>query len=316
MQAKTKTHSGWNRLLIIIFSISLILGSLLAVFKNNFSNGAKTYLFLKEANAYENISELAKVEINNNLPDSIKSNFIKKALIEKVIDTIITPENVSKIAEPGLVNLYKLSDKAASLASKKIEFDTVDIKKQAEQYLPKLGLSTSFTDTTLDFVKSVPDTVTIINVEKNPNSPLAIFLKIRAAHKAVNQATDIVWLIALLSLIGIIIINIKNISRLLSSIYWPLGVSGALILAITYILPPIALSFMPSVANADETSAINNLVSGLINNYLKLVRGYGWIYLLIALIALIVHWLINSTKAKELFSKAKDSIKSKAKKAS
>lgn len=315
MQAekKTKTHSGWNRLLVIILCISVILGSLLAVFRNNFTTGAKAYLFLKEAKAYENISDLAKVEIEKNLPNSIKDNFIKKALVQKIIDITITPENVQKIAEPGIINLYKLSGKAANLASKKIEFNTVEFKNQAEQYLPKLGLSNSFTDTTLEFVKSVPDDISILNVEKNPNSPLAIFLKIRAAYNALNQATNIVWGIALVSLLGILVINIKNINKLLSSLYWSLGVAGSIILAITYILPPIALSFMPAGSDASETTAINNLVSGILSKYLELVRGYGWVFIIIALIAYFIHWIYNSKKAKEQFAKLKNYTKNKIK---
>lgn len=312
-KTKAKNHSGWNRLLIIIFSISLIIGSLLSVFKNNFSTGAKAYLFLKQANAYENITELTKVEINKNLPDSIKSNFIKKALIQKVVDIIVTPENVAKIAEPGLTNLYKYSSKAADLASKKIEFNTVEFKKQTEQYLPKLGLSGSFTDTTLDFIKSVPDNVIIVNVEKQPNSPLAIFMKIRAAHKTVDTATNVTWIIALISLIGILLLNIKNANRLMSSLYWPLGISGAILLVLTYITSPIALSFMPAGTDANESGAINNLVSGILNKYLELVRGYGWLYLIIALLIVALHWLYNSQKVHELFAKAQKSISKKLK---
>jgi hypothetical protein len=311
--AKTNTHTGWNRLLLAILTIALVLGSILTVFRNNFASGARAYLFLKESSAIENITELTKVELRNNLPESIKSNFLKTALVNKVIDIVVTPENVAKIAEPGLNNLYKLSSRAADLATKKIEFDTTAFKAEAEQYLPKLGLSESLTTTTLDFVKSVPNNVIIVNVEKQPNSPIAIFLKIRNAYKAINTTTNVLWIITLLSLIGVIILNRKSLSKLLSSIYWAFGISGAVVLALSYLVPPIANSFLPSTGNAAESSAIDGLVNGIINNYFGLVRGFAWLYILISAIAILIHFLINSDKVKETYKSVSKSVSKKIK---
>ena len=316
MEAKTQTntHKGWNRVLLVILTIALILSSILTVFRNNFATGAKAYLFLKESAAIENITELTKIELRSNLPESIKSNFLKTALVNKVIDIVVTPENVSKIAEPGLVNLYKLSNKAADLATKKIEFDTTTFKSEAEQYLPKLGLSESLTTTTLDFIKSVPNNVIIVNVEKQPNSPIAIFLKIRNAYKGIDTATNTLWIIALLSLIGVILINRKSLSRILSSIYWSLGIAGVFVLIATYIVPPIANSFLPTTGNASESAAIGNLVDGIINNYFGLVRGFAYLYIIVAALALLVHFLINSDKVKETYNSVSKSIRKKLKK--
>lgn len=304
-----KIHTGWSRLLVVILSIALVLASFLAVIRNNFGTGTKAFLFIKEAKGFENISELAKVEITSNLPDSVKNNFIKNALVQKIVDIAITPENVAKIAEPGLVNLYKLSGSAADLATKKIEFNTIDFKKQSEQYLPKLGLSTSFTDTTLEFIKSVPDNITILNVEKNPNSPIALFLKIQKYYKLLNSLTDTLWWLAALSVLGVVLINLKSKNRILSSIYWPFGVAGAVILALCYISPSIISAFMPSSTSAAQSTAIDNLVSGLTNNYFGLVRGFGWLFIIIAILALAIHWLINSDRVMSILKEAKQKIR-------
>ncbi len=312
-KTQTKTHSGWNRLLLVIVTIVLILASYLTVFRNNFANGTKAYLFLKQSQAIENITELTKVEIRSNLPESIKGNFIKNALVNKIIDVVITPENVAKVAEPGIINLYKLSGKAADLATKKIEFDTTAFKAQTEQYLPKLGLSESVTNTTLDFVKSVPDNVVIVNVEKQPNSPIAIFMKIRNAYRAINTTTNVLWVLALLGAIGIIIINRKSLSKILSSIYWSLGIAGIFVLISSYIVPPIANSFLPASGNQAESSAISNLVNGLLENYFVLVRGFGWLFIIIAALSLLIHFLINSDKVKEAYKDVSKSISSKVK---
>ena len=312
-KTQTKTHSGWNRLLLALLVVVLILASLLTVFRNNFSTGTKAYLFLKESQAIENITELTKVELRNNMPESIKSNFIKNALVNKVVDIVVTPENVSKIAETGLVNLYKLSDKAADIATKKIEFDTTIFKSQAEQYIPSLGLSESLTATTLDFVKSVPNNVIIVNVEKQPNSPIATFLKIRNAYKGINMTTNILWLVVLLSLIGVIIINRKSLRKVLRSIYWSFGIAGAFVLLASYIVPPIANSFLPSTGNASESTAIGNLVDGIINNYFGLVRGFAWLYIIVAAVALLINFLIGSDKVKETYKSVSESISKKVK---
>jgi hypothetical protein len=312
-KTKTKTYSGWNRLLLTIVTIVLIIASYLTVFRNNFANGAKAYLFLKQSQAIENITELTKVEIRSNLPESIKGNFIKNALVNKVIDVVITPENVAKVAEPGIINLYKLSNKAADLATKKIEFDTTTFKAQTEQYLPKLGLSESVTSTTLDFVKSIPDNVIIVNVEKQPNSPIAIFMKIRNAYQGINTATNVLWIVVLLGLVGVIVINRKSFSRILSSIYWSTGIAGAFVLISSYIIPPVANSFLPSTGNQAESSAISNLINGLIQNYFNLVRGFAWLYIIIAALALLIHFLINSEKVKETYKDVAKSVSKKLK---
>jgi hypothetical protein len=89
------------------------------------------------------------------------------------------------------------------------------------------------------------------------------------------------------------------------------GVAGAVVLLITYVVPPIANSFLPSTGNAAESTAIDNLVNGIINNYLGLVRGFAWLYIVIAAIALLVHFLINSEKVKETYSTVSKSISKK-----
>jgi len=293
-----KSHKFWNKLILILLAVLLVLASYMTILRDNFASGAKTYLFLKEARAYENIADLAKIEIRSNLPENIKNNFVKRAVVEKIMEIVITPENVSKVAEPGLIALYKLSDKAASLAGEKIVIDTAEFKKQANEYLPALGLPAGFTEATNDFVKAVPNQITIIDVDKNPNSPIAAFVKIREAYKGLNTATNVLWVLIITALAALVAINIRAGQKILSTITWSFGVAGGLMLAMSYAITPIVVSIIPQNPSPAINSATTNLVADALDYFLMVSRSYGWTMIVIALLALGSKLLLSNDSVK------------------
>lgn len=293
-----KPHAGWNRVVLVILTTTLVLVSFATVLRDNFTTGAKSYLFLKESRAFDNIAQIAKNDISNNLPDNIKNNFIKRAIITKIMDIIITPENVSKVAEPAIIKLYKLSGEATKIADKQIVFDTTIFKSQAKDYLPAVGLPQGLADTTSDFVNSIPNTITILDVENNPNSPLAILVKLQSAFRAISTVTSALWLAVVVSILAALLLNVKNLRRLLKTYYLAFGISAGLVLGLSYGGPAITASLLPA------TTPTNALVNNLVNNFCLMTQGYGWILLSIAAATLAISWLTKTTKAKQLIATA------------
>lgn len=295
---------------MILLSILLIITSLVVILRDNFISSTKTYLFLKESQAFENLAELTKDSIRSNLPDKVKNNFLEKALVEKIMEIVITPQNIAKIAEPAIAGLYKVTSKAANLADKNISYDTKAIKNQAQQYLPSLGLPKAFVDASNDFVNSVPDEITILDVKKNPYSPLAIFVKLRNAYRTLNTVANILWIVLVVNVIALVALNIKNISRMLKSFAWAFGSAGVASLIISYLAPQLTSLFMGSGSSATD-QAISNLVNGLVQNYFRLMSSYGWLYILIGAVATAGYLITNSKRGQSVLHDGPKKIISK-----
>lgn len=312
VKKQTENHKVWNRVLLTLLSILLVATSFVVILRDNFISSTKAYLFLKESQAFENVAELAKDTVRNNLPDKVKNNFIEKALVEKIMEIVITPENISKIAEPGLKGLYQLSSKAASIADKNISFNTTAIKNQAQQYIPALGLPKAFVEASDDFVKSVPDEITILDVKKNPNSPLALFVKLRNTYRALNTIVNILWVVLVINILAIVLINLKALARMLKSFAWAFGSAGVASLILSYLSPQIASLFIGSVSNSTD-QAVANLANGLIQQYFKLMSSYGWLYIVIAGIATAGYYATSSKRGQILLNEGPKKILSKLK---
>jgi len=312
LKKQTENHKAWNRVLLTLLSILLVATSFVVILRDNFISSSKAYLFLKESQAFENVAEIAKDTVRNNLPEKVKNNFIEKALIEKIMEIVITPENISKIAEPGIQGLYQLSSRAASIADKNISFNTTAIKSQAQQYIPALGLPKAFVDASDDFVKSVPDQITILDAKKNPNSPLAIFLKLRNTFRTLNTIVNILWILLVINILAIVLINIKALSRMLKSFAWAFGSAGAVSLILSYLSPQLASLFIGSGSNSTD-QAVANLANGLIQQYFRLMSSYGWLYLVIAGIATAGYYATSSKRGQKLLNESPKKILAKLK---
>ena len=309
---KNNNHLVWNRVLLTLLSVLLVITSFVVILRDNFISSTKAYLFLKESQVFENVAELAKDTVRNNLPEKVKNNFIEKALIEKIMEIVITPQNIAKIAEPGIKGLYNVSSKAADLAEKNISFDTRPIKTQAQQYIPSLGLPKAFVDASDEFVKSVPDEITILDVQKNPNSPLAIFVKLRNAYRALNTIANILWFLLIINILAIVAVNIKNITRMLKSFAWAFGSAGIASLIISYLSPQLTNLFLGSGQNSTD-QAIYNLVNGLVTHYFKLMNSYGLLYVLIGGVATAGYLITNSKSGQKVLAEGPKKILSKLK---
>lgn len=307
-ETKNKSaHGGWNRALIALLSILLVFAAAVTLLRDNLISASKAYLFLKESKAFESIAEITKESIRTNLPDKVKQNFVEKAIIEKVMDLVITPENVAKIAEPGLKTLYSASGKLAKLAEQQIVYNTLPIKEQAQKLLPDLGLPPAFSGAVTQMVQAVPNEVKILDAKNNPNSPLNFFLRVRSAYRTLDTTANILWIVIIVNLAGLALLNIKMISRLFRSLGWGFGSAGVVVIVLSYLSPELIKLFMNGGASATEQS-INELAINLSQSYFAMLRGYGWLYLLVSAISAVIYYLISSAKVAELFTKTRKKL--------
>ena len=166
----------------------------------------------------------------------------------------------------------------------------------------KAYLSKAFNDASDQFINSVPDEIKVLDVKNNPNSPLAIFLKIRNAYRTLSTVADILWILLVVNLLAMIALNIRNISRLLRSLAWGFGVAGVLTLLLNYLTPKLVSLFMGG-ANDAISQGINNLTDGIVIHYFELISSYAWLYIAIAVVAAAGYFLLESKKVKDLLAK-------------
>lgn len=306
---KTPAHNGWNRFLLILLTILLVVCTYATVLRDNFLTGAKAFVFLKEAKVFVTTAEIVKSEISAKLPDSIKNNYIKQAIANKLLDIIVTPENVAKVAEPGIDAAYKLAKAPTDIENNKVVLDTTQYKKQASEYIPGLQLPKVIIDEANDLINAVPNDLTIVDLQKRPNSVLATFIRIRDLMRTINDVTNVLWILTVVNLLALVLVNIKSMGRFLHSLGWSFGVAGSIIVVGSYILPPITTAVVPQSTDPVIGNAMNTLVSNITNQYFVLTRGYGWLLIIIAVFACLAYWLINTKRAKELLAGGFDKFK-------
>lgn len=302
-------HNGWNKFLLILLSILLVLCTYGTVLRDNFLTAAKAFVFLKEAKVFITTAEIVKAEISAKLPDSIKNNYIKQAIVAKLLDIIITPENVAKIAEPGINAAYKLAKAPTDIEKNKVVLDTSQYKKQASEYIPSLQFPKVITETANDLVNAVPNDLTIVDLQKRPNSILATFIRIRDMMRTINDAVNTLWILTILNIIVVVLVNLKRIGQMLYGFGWSFGVAGSIIVVGSYIFPPITSSIIPQSTDPVVGNSMSTLTNNVVSQYFYLTRGYGWFLVVIALLACLACWLINTKRAKELFMGGFDKFK-------
>lgn len=299
---KKPAQNHWGRLLLITLTILLILCTYLTILRNNVSTGANAFVFLKEAKVFVVTTDIVKAEIAERLPDDIKKNYIKNTVASRLLDVIITPESVAKVAEPSINAAYRVAKEPTKISNNQVVLETDKYKNQALEFIPTIQLPGAITDVANRLVGSIPDQLTLIDLQKRPNSILATFIQIRDTIRTISNIVNILWVLVVVNILLLIAVNIKTPGRILRTISWVLGVTGLVIVIGSYIFAPIInIIFLQNIDTISGNS-LNTLTSNIANHYFLLTRGYGWLYIATAVVAYIAFWFISSERPKELFA--------------
>ncbi len=282
--AQPRQHRGWTKLLAVIASIAIIVCTYGTVLRDNFSTAAKLVVFMKNASTFVHISDAVKSEVSANLPQSVKDNFLQNALAQKLLDVIVTPENVAKVAEPILTTTYKVADKAdAQIKNNNVVIESAKYKDQASKFVNDSKLPQVLADPLNSLINSVPSDITIVNGQKNPDSPLLLMVKLRMVFQKLSALVTVLWWVIILSLLGIVALNWRDYRSILRSTGLTIGVSGLIITIGSWVFAPIALIFLPQSTDPVIGSSLNQATSDIINYYFTLTRPYGFFLLTVGL---------------------------------
>lgn len=288
--AQPHPHSGWTKLLAVIASIAIIVCTYGTVLRDNFATAAKLVVFMKNAQTFVHISDAVKAEVSANLPQSVKDNFLQNALAEKLLDVIVTPENVAKVAEPLLTATYKVADKTdATIKNDNVIIESGKYKTQASKFVSDSKLPQVLTDPLNSLINSVPNDIKIVDGQKNPDSPLLLMVKLRMAFQKLNAVVNVLWWVIILSLLGIVALNWRNYRSVLRSIGLSLGITGLIITIGSWMFAPVMLIFLPQSTDPVIGNTLNQATADIINQYFLLTRPYGFFLLIVGVVLYVLY---------------------------
>ena len=287
---KHKEHRGWTRFLAIIAAIAILVCTYSTVLRDNFATAAKLVVFMRNANTFVHISSAIKAEVSENLPTSVKDNFLQNALAQKLLDVIVTPENVAKVAEPILTTTYKVADKAdAQIKNNNVVIESGKYKTQASKFVNDSKLPPVLSEPLNSLINSVPGDITVVDGQKNPDSPLLLMVKLRMAFQKLDALVTILWWVIILSLVGIVALNFRNYRAILRTTGLTLGISGLIVTIGSWMFAPITLLFVPQSTDQVIGNTLNQATTDIINTYFTLTRPYGFFLLLVGLVFYLIY---------------------------
>ncbi len=289
-----------TKLIIICQIVVVMLLAHTVILRSYVTNAAKLETLLVEAKTFIYATEIIKTEIKNNLPEKIQDNIIEKSIVNKAIDYVITPKLVQEVSQKPIAKVIAAINKKgdAEIVNNKVVIDTAKYKAQLDKNISGWQLPNELNTLAKDVVNSVPAQVSIVNLEKNPNSFFAYLIKARIYVKQLSNIITALTLILVALVACLFIINRKRIVMAIRATGWVLGISGLLMIILSY----IGSSTVSSVFTVSNPTNIDNLLSNMVlaigTRYLHAPGSLGIFSLIIGSIILIVtsHKLIEKVK--------------------
>ncbi|MDQ5943706.1 MAG: hypothetical protein QG675_474 [Patescibacteria group bacterium] len=294
-QDKYQPNKWLVRVAIVLLSISFLLLPYLTVAKSLVTNAENTINLLEKSRAFEYTAQIAKSEIQNRLPEKVKQNLIEQSIINRIMDAIITPQLIQNISEPAIKLAIKQlqEDPKLSLENQKIELDVSPYKQNISNYVSSLGLPDGIKESASNFSQSLPDKLAIVDVEKNPNSPLLVLIKLRGLYNNILLANNIAWAVLAISAISLIALLYKNALRLSKLLAKSLIIVGSLVVVFSYLTPPSLSLFVPNNLTESSGSEVAALINSLDAQFFAMTQVYGWSYIAIGLVMTLINWYIT-----------------------
>ncbi len=294
---KVPNYVKWlTPIAVLLITISLLLLPYLSVFKSTFTNAQNTITFFENSSTFSYTSQIIKSEIQGRLPEKVQQNLIERSIINKLTDLIITPKLVQNIAEPVIkFQIKRLNSKQVlTLTNNNVEFNLQPYKENLSSYIASFKLGEGIETTLNNFVTSVPNSVTIVDGQKNPNSVLIKIVKLRQGYENILKAYTVAWVLIVfsaLTLVGLFYKDLRKLFRMFAKI---MIVSGISILALSYLAPALIANFVPTNITENSGSEINQLINSIVNQFFELSRSFVWWYLGLAVLFAIFAWYFKN----------------------
>lgn len=279
---------GWLNIFFVILTIFSIAGvAFFGTIHKNFKDTASALNFFEKANVYVNVATIVQLQIEDRYPPLFKKNAILNSIADKAVTAIVSPSLVERLATPALKLSVKFAQAPTSIVNDKVVVATAKYKAQVKEAIANLGLPGLLTTNINYIIDFAPAQITLVDVQKHPNSPLVWIIKIRTLLQYNKIAMNISWAVLFLSLIVLFIHNLSNVKRLFLALWIAFIIGGLVLVFKSYAIPPFINLFLP------QTDALaiaqNNLVLNAVAYLLSSVRVFGFIFSALGII-LFVAW--------------------------
>lgn len=288
-------------LLLLVFTISLISISIFCVLTRNLKDVPSMMGFLKQANTFSHIADIARFEIRSYYPPVVANNFILRGVTDQAIDRIITPSLIEYGAAPALKLAYGFAKSPSSIINNKVVVDTNPYKTQAKQAIAEIGLPQIVVINADFLVDNLPPSLTLVDLEKNPNSVLGSIIKLRTFYENSQRWLSFSYVVLILSTFFMIALNLHRLKFMTNEFFIGTLVSGATILVATFVLPGIITMNLPTGGGVIQ--AQNMLILDAMQVLLSKIRFIAYVYLGISLFLFLIIWFLPFEKLQKKFDR-------------
>lgn len=282
-----------NRWLIALHAIAIILITYFAFILNIFSSPSSVNYHLEQSGGYNHISEIVKLEIINRLPEDVSNNFLQKALAQNILNFFVTPVTIQKVARPMLEVPFFFVAQPTKIQNDKVVIETQQYRDTISAELPGLQIPGVLSTLAQKIVNAVPDTITLVDLEKRPNNVLGLLVKAKMIYSQISVINWVMVAVAIISFSLIVILNLHMIRQILLSLTFGYLTIGLFVLLGSWAIPYILINFVPESPDPVIGNQLNLFVNESLNYFFGLTRRFGWVYLVIALIAYLL-WRLKA----------------------
>lgn len=293
-----QSYLVWHRLAVILSILALLTITYTSFLINNFKTPEATANFFQNSDVYYYVAEIVKANIRTRYPAQLRSNVIQLTAADAALNAVVTPNLIERLSLPALRARQKIAQLPLYFSENNLILDTIPYTQQLSNTLASFNLPTPLNDAGKNLIASIPPEITVVDTQKNPNSILASITQTRIFFENLQLVKNIAWLVLIVSVIIIILANMRILRRLVSGFMWVFVVSGIILLLLSYVAPATANAL---AYNPDPTTGVlkDQLVDSMVSYYFSLTRTASIVYLLIALGLYLVYRFVPFPKVQE-----------------
>jgi len=283
-----KSFGVLNIILSIILCLFLASLGFFSIVHNNFADTSSVLGFLEKGKVYDNLSTAVKLEIQSKYPENIRKNIIYYALANKIMEAVVTPETVAVLARPAVELSYAYAKTPTAIISNKVAISTAIYKDQVKEMIAGFELP-KIVNTNVDMmIDSVPATLTLVDLEKHPNSILGLIIKWRALYRENEAALKISYAVIFAVIVISLISNMFSIRKFFG-VLWSGFISAGVVVILATLIGVWIMNMAFSGAVDSMVMAQNKLIADAVSYFMSQLRNCGIVLVLIGL-ACFVFW--------------------------
>lgn len=276
-------------------AVSLFSLSIFTTINKNLKDVPSTMNFMENAGVYNNLSTIAKLQIQSYYPEQIQNNILVLGLANKLVETVVTPGLVEKAALPAVKASFAFAKAPTDIVNDKVVVETGLYKQQALDAIAGLGLPNLLVINANLLINSIPPQINLVDLQKRPNNALGMVVKVKELFAQNRQNLQTAWIVMWVSLILLIVNGMRHLKHLIKTLWMGIGIVSIMLILIYYLRPYILSVWLPSSVDAIG-DAQNQLISDAVAYFLWQVRSIAFYYLGISVICFFLWKFVNWDK--------------------